>query len=714
MKKEGGTTTYARGQGPAEAISREREVDAPLRADVRSLADTLGAVVRRLEGEECFQAVEQLRRACRAHRRGGAKALGLDEILAHQEQLPLELSARVARAFTLFFLLINTAEQVHRVRRVRAHDASPDGDPRPGTLAAVMTSLRERGHPAKEVAAALARLETRPVLTAHPTESTRRTVLSKLARIADLLLARDAAGCGADLRQTDEGLEREVELLWLTAEVRSDRPSVLDEVGTALWYLERRLADAAVHVRLEARRVHRGVYGTVPGDPIHVAVSLGSWIGGDRDGNPAVTPRITLDAVRRAARVLVTRHLRRVTGLADHLSLSTRVRPATESLRRSLERDKDELPVVWESNRLQELDEPVRLKLAFIVARLDATARRLSSGEAGPGDPDASYHTASGLLDDLEVVDAALAHAGARASRTALLEPLLEEVRALGLTGFSLDVREDAAAHTAALDEITTSLGMPMLAGAALREELGSRRPLVGPNLTLSTDARRVVEVFGAMRQAQDEIAPAAAQTYVISMTRGADDLLRVLLLAREAGLVELAEGLPRSRLDVVPLFETLQDLVQAPRIMAELFADPIYQRQLEARGGLQEVMVGYSDSAKDAGVLPAAWALYRAQEELAATAAAAGVRLRLFHGRGGTVGRGGARGSPPGRSGPASPGTTRPAKAPARGVPRSSRSGYGPPGRPRCWSVSWSLDLLAFCCAGTTASLALGQEAIR
>ena len=620
-----------------------RPEDLPLHDDVRLLASTLGAVIRRLEGEDAFQAVESLRRASRARRRGQPDAPSLDELLKRVDTLPLETAATVARAFTLFFLLINTAEQVHRVRRRDAYLEKEDAAPQPGSSRWVMHRLRAEGRTAEEVAQAMRALDVRPVLTAHPTESTRRTLLGLQARVGDLLLAHERSPEWRS-REIVEELEAEVELLWLTAEVQRDRPSVMDEVGNALWYLEDRLVEAASRVRQEILRAFMEEFGQQLNE--FVPVRFGSWVGGDRDGNPYVTPDVTMAAARRSAYAILAAYRRDVESLVDRLSLSDLLAQTPKALNDSLERDREELPDVWRANRRRNKHEPVRLKLSFIAARLEATRRLIAARDAGviAAEP-AAYASAEPLERDLLLVRGALDEAGAARAREAQLDPLLARVQAHGLHGFLLDVRDHADVHSKAVAAVADSVGLGEPDLDLLRRELSGRRPLVGPHLPLDDDTRRTLDVFRVMRQIQQELGDAAARTYIISMARGTEDLLRVLLLAREAGLVDLAGDRPQSTIDVVPLFETLDDLDRAPEVVRALLEDAVYRRQIEARGRRQEIMIGYSDSAKDAGLLPASWALYRAQEALADIADSSGIELTLFHGRGGTVGRGG--GSP-------------------------------------------------------------------
>ena len=602
-----------------------------MRQDVRWLAATLGRVVGRLAGEETFRAVEELRRACRARRLGVAGAPDLDALLARTRSLAPETARLTARAFTVFFILINAAEQAHRVRRSRQEDLAAA---QRGSVRWSLRRVREAGRGAEVVARALESLDVRPVLTAHPTESARRTILDLQARLAEGLLTRDGAP-EPQRRAIERHLEGEVELLWLTEEIRRDRPSVMDEVSNALWYLEDRLLDAASRVRERLVEAFEDEFGSGLGPAPVTPLTLGSWVGGDRDGNPFVTAEITLAAARRARRSVLDHYAKALADLAARLSVSDRLATVSPELRASLERDRDELPVVWEQNRRRKADEPLRLKVSFMRARV---------GAEPPG-----YRTPQELERDLALLADALDSVGAAHARRTLVEPLLAQVRAHGFHGFRLDLREDAAVHTRALHDLTAAVGLGDLDGAALRRELAGRRPLHGAHVALAEPTDRVLQVLRVMRAIQDEIGEAAASTYIVSRTRSADDLLRVLLLAREEGLVDLSREPALSRIDIVPLFETLEDLEHAPGVVRSLLEDAIWGRQLEARGRHQEVMLGYSDSAKDAGLLPSAWALYRVQEEVARACAEAGVSWTLFHGRGGTVGRGG--GSPVARA---------------------------------------------------------------
>src|SRR5205823_7451476 len=297
--------------------------------------------------------------------------------------------------------------------------------------------------------------------------------------------------------------------------------------------------------------------------------TVGCWVGGDRDGSPFVTAEITLAAARSARRAVLGHYARGLADLTARLSVSERLAPLSPELRASLERDRQALPGVWEQNRRRNADEPLRLKVSFMRARVEA-------------DPPA-YGSPGELERDLRLVADSLDAVGAAHARRTLLEPLLAQVRAHGFHGYRLDVREDAAVHTRALDDLTAAVGLGRLDGAAIRQELASQRPLHAPPVAVTEPTAAVLQGFRVMRAIQDEIGVAAASTYIVSRTRSVDDLLRVLLLAREGGLVDLSREPALSRLDIVPLFETLEDLERAPLVVRSLLGDPTWQRHLAA-----------------------------------------------------------------------------------------------------------------------------------
>jgi phosphoenolpyruvate carboxylase len=635
-----------------------RKEDLPLHDDVRWLAGALGRVITRLEGDEAFTIVERLRVATRGRRHGDPDAPTLDELLRVIDGFTVEHCAMAARAFTLFFLLINTAEQTHRVRRRNAYLGKGASDPQPASARWTMRELRSLGASAADIERAMLALDIRPVLTAHPTESTRRTLLGLQARVADGLLARESAPSD-EVRLIEQSLEGEVELLWLTNEVRHDRPSVLDEVSSALWYLETRLLEDGAYMHSTLALAFEEEFAR-SADSFRLAVPLrfGTWVGGDRDGNPYVTPDVTIATARRASHVILGRYEQVLDDLTRRLSLSSSVAPPLDALVKSLDKDRVLLPLIWKRNRRRNEDEPLRLKLSFMAARIEATRRLVASRDAGrPRKEPAAYPSVAAFEEDLQLVRKSLLRAGAEQACRTTVDPLYAAVRAHGFHGFMMDVRDHADVHSAAVNEI-----LPPSNGEADGDRLRSAiagRPVLNKKRKISDTTRQVLDTFDAIRTIQSEAGEPAACTYIVSMTRSTEDLLKVILLARETGLINFAGKKPVSRIDVVPLFETLEDLQHAPVVMRSLLNDPVYSRQLEARGRKQEVMIGYSDSGKDAGMIAASWGLYCAQESLAEVFDEARVELRLFHGRGGSVGRGG--GSPVYRALAAlPPGTTR------------------------------------------------------
>lgn len=616
--------------------------DRTLHQDVRWLSSLLGKVIRKLEGEECFGAVEHLRTSCRSRRQHQPRAPGLEELFSFVENLPLELSAKVARAFTLLFVLINTAEQVHRIRTRRSPVKTGTASNEAPTFRWVLEDLKERGYGAEDVSRALSRMDVRAVLTAHPTEPTRHAILDLQTRVAENLLNMDKATL-VDRRLLEEAMEAEIEMLWLTAEVRQGPSTVLDEISNVLWFLEHHFMGAEALVARGLSQAFEDIYHT----DFHsfLPLSIGSWVGGDRDGNPKVTPDLTMHAVKRASQLILRKYREKVQDLIETLSFSTSIKPAPEALVRSLEKNRLEMPDLWKTLSSRKPDEMIRLKLRFVSARLEANERSVSAGTPEPAARSGSYSHPKELEEDLLLVADALDAVGANESRRVLLDPLLASLRIHGFHGYVIDIRDHAGVHFAALEEICRLLDLPLLDTAGLEGELLSRRPLLSDRLPITDETKSVIDVFRVMSRLQEEVGPEAVSTYIVSMTQSADDLLRVLLLARETGLVDLSADPPFSRIDVVPLFETHKDLVNASRLMSLLFSSPAYLRQLKARKMRQEVMVGYSDSTKDVGLLPASWALYRAQEDLSRMSREAGIDLVFFHGRGGTVGRGG--GSP-------------------------------------------------------------------
>lgn len=649
------------------ATERQRlAAEAPLRADVRVLGELLGHALRAQWGESFFARLEEVRQlARRLRQREDRRARErLEALLAG---LSLDEKTALVRAFSTFFFLANVAENHHRVRRRQEHARAGD-PPQPDSLAGTLSRLDGRGISGEAVAALLPRLLLQPVFTAHPTEATRRTLREAEQHLAALLAEGDDPRLSARDREHLRGrLTADVEILWQTDNVSRRRPSVLDEVRNTLFYMETVLFDAVPQLCQELDEQLRDQFGlTLPSEA--APVRLGSWVGGDRDGNPFVTPEVTVEALRIQKSVLLRRYLLEVDRVGRRLSQSLRFVGISPELEGSLAEDRTGLPEAAAHLEARYPGEPYRHKFGFIYARLQAA-------RAVPPAPGA-YTTAEALWTDLYLAyDSMRTHGSPHAAEVHVL-PLLRRVAAFGLHLATLDVRQHSARHRSALAELFRRAGssdfasMDEAARCALLESFltDPQHPDVPDDL--SPETRETLGVFTAIRRARAEIGQAAVEAYIVSMTEAASDLLAVLALARfETGdgrrqTEVTGEPTPACRLPspvslrVVPLFETRDDLRRAPEIMARLYRLPVYRQHLDYWGGRQEVMIGYSDSNKDVGPLAAAWTLYEAQEALAQVGREHGVATVFFHGRGGTTARGGGplgqaiRAQPPGTVG--------------------------------------------------------------
>ncbi len=599
--------------------------DAALRRDVRRVVDLLGESLVRLEGQEVLDLVERVRSGSR-HDRAAVAALvdGLDVAAAN----------KLVRAFVAYFHLANITEQVHRGRAVRQGSGRPGG-----WLARTVATLRESGLTAAEMAEVARRVSVRPVFTAHPTEAARQTTLTHLKAIAECLDASPDRGEGLE-----PALAELVELLWLTDDLRVARPDPLDEARNALYYFDQLFHDVAGGVLREWHQT-LGAAG-VDVDPLATPLTFGTWIGGDRDGNPNVTPAVTLQVIRLQREHAVNDALDLVDRLRRQLSLSSRLRPPSPQLMASLQADLAALPEVEERYLRLNAEEPYRLKTICMGLKLQNTQRQLRDGSAS--EPGRVYRDGPALTADLLLMRDSLRASGETLIADGLLAEAARTVACWGLHLATLDLREHADAHHRALGQLFGRLGesysllAPAARRALLAAELAGRRPLAPMPPPLDEESRRTFDAFVVIREAQDRYGPQVAQTYIVSMTRGADDVLAAAVLAREAGLLELNAASPQARLGFVPLLETIDELRGAGRVVDDLLATPAYRRIVRARGDVQEVMLGYSDSNKEAGITTSQWEIQQAQRHILEVAHRHGVRPVFFHGRGGTVSRGG------------------------------------------------------------------------
>ena len=618
--------------------------DAALSEDIRLLGRMLGEVVRDQAGPEVFALVEGVRQRAVDARRDGRSPLGsLAVTLPHR---PIADQLHLIRAFGWLSLLANTAEDVHHERRRRYHRAH-GSQPQLGSVEATLDHLLAAGVDGGRIADLVDDLLVVPVITAHPTEVRRQTVLDLLADVSGILAVRtDLPATSPDREELDERLGVLVLTLWQTAVLRMSKLRVTDEINEALRYYQASLFEVVPALerdleRLVAQRWDTAVDATR-------AVRMGSWIGGDRDGNPFVTADVLRSAIDRAAVTALDHHLGALRRLGRVLSISDRlVTPSVELLALAASSG-DESPF--------RTDEPYRRALRGMFARLHAFAIELLGPALAaeltvppPPVPRPPYAGTDELVADLVAVSASLQGHGAGALATAEVEPVRRTVETFGAHLSGLDLRQNASVHEAVVAELLAVAGVCPDYGelaeparlAMLRAELCSPRPLRSPFATYSAQTVGELAVLDAAAAAVSRLGAAAIPHYVISGAAAASDVLEVAVLLREVGLVRPADN-PPSRTDIVPLFETIGDLQRGHAVLATLLDDPVYAALVAGRGGRQEVMIGYSDSNKDGGYLTANWALSEAQSRLVDVARSRGVRLRLFHGRGGTVGRGG------------------------------------------------------------------------
>jgi phosphoenolpyruvate carboxylase len=617
-------------------------------------------------------------------------AASTDDLLERYPELRTPRTMRkVLRAFTVFFQMVNVIEQKEIVRANRQRQAAR-GAQRPESIFQAIAKLKADGKTAAQVQEFLDRAEICPTITAHPTEARRRSVMDKLINIAAALSERglpsDAGrlDCPLDLPsgEAEQKMLRELVALWNTDELRATKVTVTDEVNNSVYFFQRTIFDVVGWLHDDLRHALAQHY---PGTQFRVGPFLRyhSWVGGDRDGNPNVTPEITWSTLLYHKQVVLGNYLVRVDELRRSLSLSGRLLPVSEELRESLERDAQMITLSAEEEE-RFAQQPFARKCTYIEHRLRATLRHLDTmadfrDEATIfiAQPPA-YLSAEEFVHDLELMQASTMQGRARLlGMEGELPHLIVMARTFGFHLATLDVRQHSREHAAVLDELFLASGV-LPAGTrysemaeerkleVLAKELRSPRPLLPRDWQGSTSTRRALEVFEVIRHARRYLSERAVTCYIISMTHEVSDMLEVLVLAKEAGLVrwrpataaaengnetphsgiQVGEMVLESDLDIVPLFETIEDLQHCDQLLSRLFSDSTFQLHLKARNNFQELMLGYSDSSKDGGYLAANWNLQDTQDRLATMCRAAGVDFRIFHGRGGTVGRGGGRAS--------------------------------------------------------------------
>lgn len=622
-----------------EATDEGRAATEPLRNDIRLLGGMLGDVVREQEGERVFELVEQARKKAFAVRRQEVDREGFAELF---HDLSTKDALHVIRAFSLFALLANLAEDLHRERRRAVHVNAGEA-PIDGSLAATFPKLQAAHLDNRQVESALRDATVVPVVTAHPTETRRRTVFEAQSKIKRIMRTRERMTLNAEEeRDALRDIKIQIITLWQTALIRLKRVQIEDEIEVGLRFFEASLFDVMPRINAQVRRELNELY---PGADLleEPMLRAGSWIGGDRDGNPNVNADVVATASRRASQTALAHYLRELDGLEVSLSLSKRLAPTSDSLTTLADLNTED----------ERDDEPYRRAIRWIRGRLERTYENFFGRPADAAievEGAASYAQAQEFLDDLNVVDDSLRANHDDLLADAELAGLREAVRTFGFHLYGLDLRQNSDVHEETIAELFAWAGVHDDYAALdedakvelLVQELSSRRPLVGRGAEFSEQTSGELAIVASAADAVKTFGTEAIPNYVISMCTSVSDILECAVMLKEAGLyVPDADGATCS-VNIVPLFETIEDLQVSATTLRAALALPAYRALVDSKDGLQEVMLGYSDSNKDGGYLAANWALYRAELDLVDVATEFDIRLRLFHGRGGTVGRGG------------------------------------------------------------------------
>ena len=600
--------------------------DTALRSDIRRLGHQLGNTLVRQHGESLLDAVERVRMLTRNLRDQGSNEDVTAELHELFDDTDVAHAILLVRAFTVYFHLANVAEQVHRIEDLNS--GSPNFA---NQFEETVQALTDSGIAPPEISNLVARAELRPVFTAHPTEASRRAILDKLAMVSRLIEQRsESRRTEADRRRIDRRIEELVEAIWQTDELRHVRPEPLDEARAVLYYLDLTVREAIPELLDEMQAALRSIGQALPTD--RVPIRFGSWVGGDRDGNPNVSPATT-DLVlglqrRRALEILVDE----VGALGHELSISTRVHGVSDELREAVDADR---PALKDVQGRIDWSEPYRVRCEAIRRRLVASADGDTSRRG--------YRTPAHLDADLEVIERSLRENSGELLADGILSRVRRILQVIGFHFATLDIREHSDRHHEALATLFAANDLDYVGTSdadradLLAAELASRRPLAPPS---TPDDAGALALFRTLRTLMDRDGDAVIESYIISMTRGVEDVLAPVVLAREVGLVDLAHD--TARLGFVPLFETIGDLRSIGSTLRALFAVEPYRQIVDLRGGTQEVMVGYSDSNKDGGITTSQWEIHKALRAIRDVSTETGIPIRVFHGRGGTIGRGG------------------------------------------------------------------------
>ncbi len=629
--------------------------DKILRSQVKLLGRLLGKVIQNHAGDEILTAVEALRKGfIELHEHPDETRR--QKLIADINALDNESLELVIRAFNTYFSLANIAEE-SSAYRWRQRVLNSGGTLWKGSFDHTLREFHQQDISLEDLQKLLSHLSYIPVFTAHPTEARRRTIMESLRRIFVLSHKLHQPRLGQETRELiQKRLEAEITILWQTNEVRDKKPDVLDEIKNGLYYFRKSLFRAVPMTYRFFERAIGKTYGQDDfGDPIIPVPSFirfGSWIGGDRDGNPYVKPETTRMAARMQMREVLTEYLMRLREMRHKLTHSSLFCRPTTSLLKSLQADDALLGEAVFPDRKRFSTEPYRRKLYYMVHRLEQTLavveQRLNNPEQDVELPTGAYRNSQELLDELCLIRDSLISHGDRIITRDKLRDLIRLVESFGFHLMRLDIRQESTVHSEAVAEILNAMdgtdyhALDESARVQLLARLIDAPDTTLPQADYAEMTAETLEVFDTIRKLREEIGPEIIGAYVISMTHSAAHVLEVMLLARLAGLVGERNGEPYAQLTVSPLFETIEDLQHIDSVLTELLDNPVYRKYLAAAGNLQEVMLGYSDSCKDGGTLASHWNLFEAQRKIIAITEPRGIDCCLFHGRGGTVGRGG------------------------------------------------------------------------
>ena len=628
-------------------------MDKKLRSRVKLFGNLLGNILRAQAGDQVFAAVETLRKGYISLRKeDNAKKHQQLELLINR--LDPQTLTQVVRAFSIYFSLVNIAEEAYQHQYRRRLCRFSDGPAWPGSFNATLSEFKHQNISAEQLQTILDRSSYYPVITAHPTEAKRRMVKEALRRIfVTSELLDDTRLSKQERQEIIERLESEIQILWKTDEVRVRRPKVEDEIRTGIGYFQDCLFDAVPQTYRNMEKAVAKIYGGgSPAVRVPSFLRFGSWIGGDRDGNPNVTPDTTRFALRLQARSVLLEYLGRLGGLTRVLTLSSSLCRPTEAFTQALEAYDYLVDTALEGDAERFGNEPYRRMLFIMRYRLERNLVAIKKllGENVHEPTEHAYDNEDELLRDLGLIyDSLISHGDGKIANGAVKD-LIRQIETFGFFLMNLDVRQESTRHSAAVAEVLAQgfdnsdyEKMDEQQRLATLSELiaNHRRPELDRE-RLSEQTRETLEVFDVMMQMRTEISPRAFGTYVISMTHAASHVMEVMFLAHLAGLVDCRGEQWRCDIEISPLFETIEDLAHIEIVMERLLDNPTYRRLLSCSGDIQEVMLGYSDSCKDGGILASGWSLYQAQRRITRIAGKHGIECRLFHGRGGTIGRGG------------------------------------------------------------------------